>query len=84
MIEWWESDKEWFCTFEPSSKLKTGFCKYWTSIQIKISMTCMYKDYKFEIKMVQEQWLQQKWSLYGARIWKLLSRGGTKLWWGGI
>ena len=73
---WWESDKEWFCTSEPFSKLKTRFCKYWTSIKIKISTTCMYRDYKFEIKMVQEQWLQQKWSLYGVLIWKLLSRGG--------
>ena len=45
-IEWWESDKEWFWTFEPFSKLKTRFCKYWTSIKIKISMTCMYKDNK--------------------------------------
>ena len=23
-------------------------------------MTCMSKDYKFEIKLVQEQWLQPK------------------------
>ena len=74
-IEWWESDKEWFCIFEPFSKLKSRFCKYWTPTEIKISMTCMYKDYKFEIKIVQEQLLQQKWSLYGVLIWKLLSRG---------
>ena len=29
-------------------------------------MTCMYKDYKFKIKMVLEQWLQLKMkSLWG-------------------
>ena len=68
-IEWWESDKEWFWTFEPFSKLKTRFCEYWTSIKIKISMTCMYKDYKFKIKMVQEQWLQLKMkSLWGSNM----------------
>ena len=29
-------------------------------IKIKISMTCVYKEYEFKIKMVQEQWLQLK------------------------
>ena len=29
-------------------------------IEIKISMTCVYKEYEVEIKMVQEQWLQLK------------------------
>ena len=29
-------------TFEPCSKLKTIFCKYWISTKIKISMACMY------------------------------------------
>ena len=27
-IELWESNKEWFCTFEPFSKLKTRFLAY--------------------------------------------------------
>ena len=32
-------------------------------------MTCMYKDYKFKIKMVPEQWLQLKMkSLWGSII----------------
>ena len=44
-------------------------------------MTFMYKDYKCEIKMVQEQRLQLKMKFYGVLIWKLLSRGGTNLWW---
>ena len=39
-------------------KEKTRFCKYWTSIKIQISMTCIFKDYKFKTKMSQEQWLQ--------------------------
>ena len=68
-IEWWESDKKWFWTFETFSKLKTRFCKYWTSIKIKTSMTCMYKDYKLKIKMVQEQWLKLKMkSLWGSNM----------------
>ena len=59
--------------------VKTKFCKYWTSIKIKISVTSMYRDYEFEIKMVPEQWLQLKWSLYGVVIWKLLSTEGRPL-----
>ena len=35
--------------FEPFSKLKPTFCKYWTSIKIKIVMTCVYKEYEIEI-----------------------------------
>ena len=38
-------------------KLKTTFCEYWTSIKIKISMICVYKEYEAKIKMVLEQWL---------------------------
>ena len=38
-IGWLESEEEWIWTFEPFSNLKTTFCKYWTSIKIKISMT---------------------------------------------
>ena len=26
------------------SRVKTTFCKYWTSIKIKINMTCVYKE----------------------------------------
>ena len=32
--------------FDSFSKLKTTFCQYWTSIKIKISMTCMFKEYE--------------------------------------
>ena len=32
-------------------------------------MTCMYKDYKFKIKMILEQWLQLKMkSLWGSNM----------------
>ena len=32
-------------------------------------MTCMYKDYKFNIKMVQQRWLQlKKKSLWGSNM----------------
>ena len=30
---------------------KTDFCEYWTSIKIKISMTCVSKDYKITTKI---------------------------------
>ena len=50
----------WFWPLEAFSKLKTIFCKYWTSIKINISMTCLYKKYEVKTKMVQEQWLQLK------------------------
>ena len=52
---WWEPGEEWFWRFEPFSKLKTVFCKYWTSIKIKISMTCVSKKYEIKTTMVQEQ-----------------------------
>ena len=49
--------EEWFWPFEPFSKLKAAFCEYWTSIKIKIRMTCVYREYEIKTKMVQEQWL---------------------------
>ena len=63
---------------------KMAFCEYWTSIKIKISMTCVSKEYKIKTKMVHEQWLQLKWSLYWVITWKLLFSGGRgriNLWW---
>ena len=56
----WESEEEWFWPFEPFSKLEITLCKYWTLFKIKISMTCVYKEYEVKIKVVQEQWLQLK------------------------
>ena len=29
-------------------------------IKVKISMTCVYKEYEVKIKMIQELWLQLK------------------------
>ena len=43
-------------------------CEYWTWINIKISMICVYKEYEVKIKMEQEQWLQLKIKF----SWKLL------------
>ena len=37
----WKPEKDWFWPFEPFSKLITAFCEYWTSIKIKIIMTCI-------------------------------------------
>ena len=43
-------------------------------------MTCMYKDYKFKIKMVQEQWLKLKMkSLWGSNIKIVIKRWGMNL-----
>ena len=55
-ICWWKlKDRVWL--FKLFSKLKITFCKYWTSINIKISTTCLYKEYEIKIKMVHErQW----------------------------
>ena len=59
-ILWWESDVEWFWQLEPFSSLKRTFCKYWTSIKIKIRIICVYNKYKVKVKTVKEQWLQLK------------------------
>ena len=78
-IKWWESGKKWFWLLEPLSNLKTTFCKYWTLIKIKSSITCLYKGYKVKMKMAQEEWLQLKIKiLYGYNI-KLLFKGANKL-----
>ena len=42
-----------FCT------LVSTFCEYWTSIKIKINMTCVSKEYEIKT-MEQEQCLQLK------------------------
>ena len=58
--------------------MKTAFCEYWTSINIKISITCVYKEHEIKTKMVQEQWLQIKMKL----TWKMLfSAREINLWW---
>ena len=83
---WWESEEEWFWRFKNFSKLKTAFCEYWTSIKIKISLTCVSKEYEIKTKLVQEQWLQQKnyAVIFLLGYWvELTFRGeGIKIWWG--
>ena len=39
-------------------KRKTAFPECWTSIKIKINMTCMSKECEIITKIEQEQWLQ--------------------------
>ena len=86
-IRWWEPEEKWFRPFEPFPKLETTFCKNWTSTKIKISMICVYKEYKVKIKMALEQWLQLKnMFLLG---YSMKNSGGMEervfdLWWGGI
>ena len=66
--EWSAPDEVSFWPFKLFSKLKTIFCKYWLSIKIKISMTCVYKEYEVKIKMVQERWLQLKMKFFNMKI----------------
>ena len=35
----------------------TMWYEYWTSVKIKIDMTCVSKEYEIKTKMEQEQWL---------------------------
>ena len=53
VTRWWEP-AEWFWWFKAFSKLKTAFCEYWTSIKIKINVTCVPKEYETKTKMVQD------------------------------
>ena len=56
-LEQWEIlQGDFLWPFEFFSKLKTTFCKYWTYIKIKVSMTCMYQVYWTKIEMVQQVW----------------------------
>ena len=57
---WWECEEDLFLQFKLFLELKTPFYEYWTSVKIKISMTCVSKDYEIKTKIVQEQWLQLK------------------------
>ena len=71
--------EEWFWQSELFSKLKTAFCAYWTSIQIKISMTCVSREHEIKTKMVQKQWRQ-----LGLQLENLyLLRRGDDFWWEG-
>ena len=47
-IWWWILGEDCVWPFEPFLKLKATFCKYLTSIKIKISTTCLYKEYEIE------------------------------------
>ena len=47
---------------------KAALCEYWTAIKIKISMTCVSKEYDIKTKMVQGQWLKVKMFLLGYKL----------------
>ena len=34
------------------TKLKIAFCEFWTSIKMKISLTCVYKESEIKTKMI--------------------------------
>ena len=63
------------------SKLETAFCEYWISIKIKISMTCLYKEYEIKTKMAQEQWLQLNMISFflGYNMKIVIYDGGTEI-----
>ena len=54
-----------------------NICRYWTLIKIKISMTCVRKEYERKMKIVQKQWMQLKMKLVLASKW--LFSGGLTL-----
>ena len=79
MVRTWE---EVILTIRTFLKLKITFCKYWTSIKIEISITCLYKEYEVKIKIVHERWLQLKMKLlliYNNKI--TFEWGQINLWW---
>ena len=46
--------------FGDSNLFSIAFCEYWTSIKIKINMTCASKEYDIKTEMELEQRLQLK------------------------
>ena len=72
-----ETDKEWFWPtwtfFKAEKNILRIFWRYWKSIKIKITMTCVNKEYEVHIKMEHELWLLLKIKfLLGYITWKLL------------
>ena len=59
-----------FLTIQTFFKAKNNILK--TSIKLKISVTCVYREYKVKIKMVQEQWLQLKMKFLFGYIVKIV------------
>ena len=60
-----------FLTIQTFFKVKNNILK--TSIKLKISVTCVYREYKVKIKMVQEQWLQLKMKFLFGYIMKIVT-----------
>ena len=66
----WRQLGKWFWWFEPFSKLKAAFYEYWTLLKIRISMTCLTKEYEIKTK-------------YWVITWKPLFGGGRSIFgWG--
>ena len=76
---WREPEEEWFWQFEPFSKLKTAFCEYWTSIKMKINMTCVSKIMKLKQKWSKSNDYSKKCCFCWVITWKLLLSGGGKV-----
>ena len=73
---WWEPEEEWLWPLKLFLKLKSVFCKQGTSIKIKISMTCVSKEYEIKTNMVHEKRLQLQMLFYWVITWKFLFKGG--------
>ena len=83
-------------TIQTFFEAKNSFLWYWTSIKIKINLTCVSKEYEIKTKFEQEQWLQLKLLFllgYDLKIvvnWEgkltfgARGGGGAKIWWGGV
>ena len=75
---WWEPGEEWFWRFKNFSKLKQHFVntEHQLKSKIKISMICVSIEYEIKTKMVQEQWIQLKITLFF--YWVELTFGGRE------
>ena len=59
-----------FLTIQTFFKAKNNILK--TSIKLKISVNCVFREYKVKMQMVQKQWLQLKMKFLFGYIMKIV------------
>ena len=69
--------KQWCVLFLHASRLIVPKIWEWSSIKIKINMTCVSKEHDIKTKMEQEQWIQLKMLYLLGYNLKIV------IWWGG-
>ena len=75
--------KQWCVLFLHASRLIVPKIWEWSSIKIKINMTCVSKEHDIKTKMEQEQWIQLKMLyLLGYNLKIVIWWGGINIWWG--